>query len=398
MVTLDVDDANPGPISIRLPDGVVATRGWFVSAALPGPHEFGLRRLAASVATGRRIVHVSDVHIGRTVSEVDANAFKEFAWQLSQHSDPGDLFAVTGDNSHTGSVTDTLLLAESLRTIENPTAPVMGNHDEGNGPDFGRLYQQFVAPGYYTMEWSGFLVISLPRLEGGPKARKWFKDTVAASTRKCIVLVHDLPERVSLSRLDKDKVVAILSGHWHADQVSSGGGSSLSTALPLPLGVGTSPLDPLDCLSSQTVPSFMPKRCHSRSSRFCRQSLLAPTSSSATCWGEETKKLGLAAEPWRRSGSSPGEGKPRRPKRDSYAEPQHRSSWILYPRTVLQVPDRFRLQNPSRPAHNGQPLCPAMSSWQAPGWPGHPSSFLTGTAAPTAGPAASAHWTLTTVA
>jgi len=222
---IPVDDAAPHDISIRIPDGMFATTPWFVPANFSGPHHFGIKALGAGARGASKMVHISDVHIGRTESPpADDEAFRKLLRQVGDVTGPGDLFAITGDNTHTGGVSDTRMLARSLGLLENPTAVVMGNHDEGNGPDWGRLHEWYIAPAYNTLEWNGFLVVSLPRLEMPKRARKWFQDTLAGTNLKVILLVHDLPERASLNRLDRNKVVAVLSGHWHGDQVSTRNG------------------------------------------------------------------------------------------------------------------------------------------------------------------------------
>lgn len=220
VVNIDVDAKAPGIISIRVPDGMFATRPWFESARSEGPHRFGLRPSVSPRQGSGSLVHLTDVHIGRTKAIEDSEAFKTFLRSLSARSSPDDLFVFTGDLTHTGRPSELKLFREGIQTLENPVSLVMGNHDQGIGPDKGKLFEEFLGPNVFSREWNGFLIVSLPELGVKGPAQTWFRKTVAESILPVIVLVHFYPRRTLLDRLDRNKVVAVLSGHWHGDLVS----------------------------------------------------------------------------------------------------------------------------------------------------------------------------------
>lgn len=71
-----------------------------------------------------RILHVSDLHIGRRETPEPISAVRELATRLGP-----DLVVATGDLAHSGRRTQLERAAEFLRSLEIPFLAVPGNHD-----------------------------------------------------------------------------------------------------------------------------------------------------------------------------------------------------------------------------------------------------------------------------
>lgn len=224
-VNLPVDPAFPGVLSLRIPDDYRSTGKWYTRALGAGPHSFGLTGMPdREERDSPSILQLSDTHLGRNGSpEDEALLLEKFLQQLAPGTSPRDLIAFTGDITHTGDQRQFAALASAVDNLNNPTVFVMGNHDWGKGPDVGRIYEMMVAPAYYTREWEGRLVISLPHLQLEKKQRAWLDQLLRDSPKEVILLLHYFPKREQLEQLDLSKVVAVVSGHWHGDLVTKEG-------------------------------------------------------------------------------------------------------------------------------------------------------------------------------
>ncbi len=228
-VSITVDPASPEILSLRIPDNYRSTGKWYQRVLDPGPHSFGLARLPEAGATGAAsIVQLSDVHLGRNgPAEEEAQLLERFLQQLGPETSPRDLIAFSGDLTHTGDRRQFAALASVAGGLKNPVAFSMGNHDWGKGPDIGRIYEMMVAPAYYTREWEGRLVISLPTLKLDKRQRAWLDQTLKRATKKVILLLHYFPKRKQLAQFDLSQVIAVISGHWHGDLVTHRDGAAM---------------------------------------------------------------------------------------------------------------------------------------------------------------------------
>ena len=220
-IRVKIDATDPGVISLRVPEGYRPTTSWFQQAGDSLHHTFGIQPVENGVGDcPPNIYQLSDVHIGRLDQEVESELFLRFMQQLARGACPGDLFAFTGDVTHTGSLSSLRRFLEVANSTGHGTVFAMGNHDWGKGPDWGRLYERAIAPAYYTREWNGHLIISLPSLQADSPVREWLQRAIASTDKPVVIVTHYYPKRRAFDRLPAGRVSAVLSGHWHGDHVS----------------------------------------------------------------------------------------------------------------------------------------------------------------------------------
>jgi outer membrane protein assembly factor BamB len=247
LASVDVDPLNPGLLFIRVPDRWEAQK-WYAEAAAPGPFEFPLRSAGdgsssgggspgrSGEGAGAAVVQLTDTHLGRIALDEDAEALESFVGELQSGVGKGGLFVFTGDLTHTGSLGQLLEYRSALSALGGRGLHVMGNHDWGNGPDKGRLFREALGPTHYTREWGGHLFVSVPRLETHARAASWLEQTIAQSQLPVVLLLHYFPTRRAFDALPADRVVGVLSGHWHADMVSVRNGITNINSSPSLMG------------------------------------------------------------------------------------------------------------------------------------------------------------------
>lgn len=221
-VIVQADPAFPRSLFVRIPEGYSASSKWHYATADPGRISIGLSPGRSAQPAGPPvIVQLTDIHVGRNgPPEEEAALLSHFLRRLEHRVAPGALFALTGDVTHTGAAAQIAAFNSALENLRDPVMVTMGNHDEGLGPDVGRLFREEVAPVFYTREWRGHLVVSVPRLDLPKKKRAWLEQTIAGSDRPVVLLTHFYPLRRDLDRLDLARVKLLVSGHWHGDLVT----------------------------------------------------------------------------------------------------------------------------------------------------------------------------------
>ncbi|MBM4354031.1 MAG: hypothetical protein FJ109_09600, partial [Deltaproteobacteria bacterium] len=222
-VAVPVDPWEPSLLFVRVPDGWTAEK-WYLDMRDPGPHALGLQEARSDQGGGVGIAQLSDTHLGRIDLPEDRAVLSMFAADLSRRLGPDTLFAFTGDNTHTGSLAELEAFRSALPRGPQPVLTVMGNHDWGNGPDKGRLFREVLGPTHFAREWNGRLFVAVPRLETHARARRWLAGTIEGSHLPVVLLVHYFPKRSTFDKLPPDKVIAVLSGHWHGDMVTTRNG------------------------------------------------------------------------------------------------------------------------------------------------------------------------------
>lgn len=220
-VSWDVDPNDPYPLSITVPRGFKETTPVFLDVTQTYHHMVGIRRTVKH-AEGLPVViyQLSDVHIGTGSVDNDAAILEELLRQVQFVAKEDDLVVFTGDVSQGGYVEQLQAFRDVAYRVKNPLLLVEGNHDQGKGPDAGRLYEELVGPSYYVKDWNGYRLVSVPSIPTEGPLLQWFNEVVSKSKYPVWVFSHYYPRRGSFDGLAGRKIAGVVSGHWHGDVVS----------------------------------------------------------------------------------------------------------------------------------------------------------------------------------
>ena len=143
-----------------------------VQAAVPAGTAPGLYHLSVRADPGRRrdtaeravkvvgewpesysFAHVTDVHIGREDPPLRDEVFKRTASEVNRLG--VDFVIITGDLTDRGTPEQYRRFLELLDSFEAPTFVAPGNHDRGEGGQFGaasNIYERYCGPGNYAFD------------------------------------------------------------------------------------------------------------------------------------------------------------------------------------------------------------------------------------------------------
>lgn len=221
--SVPVSPADLSALSVAIPDGCRATSDVFLQAGGSLSFEVGVQR--EGNRSGEAVIYqLSDVHIGDEAADSDSRYLLQFLTQLEHLAGSDGLVAITGDVTQRGYQDEYNGFVKAIQAITNPHIVTMGNHDEGDGPEAGRLFEEYVGPVYYSMDWRGIRIISLPVLETSGAVGEWLRRRIESTSLPVWILTHKYPSRKAFDALDRTRVVAVLSGHWHGDMVSTRSG------------------------------------------------------------------------------------------------------------------------------------------------------------------------------
>jgi outer membrane protein assembly factor BamB/predicted phosphodiesterase len=206
-------------ISLRIPRGYGASGPWSALSFDGTQHSFGIRPTGGPAASGGTLWQVTDVHIGLKDVKREVALLHGTLSDIRKRMQPGDLVVFTGDVTHRGTPEQLKGFVGVLREVDSLAVSVPGNHDEGVGSDKGRLYRLMVGPDLYTREWGGYLLVVIKRPVDSDVEGQWMERQIREFPGRGIILTHYLPRRSVLDRFPEGKIAAVISGHWHGDQV-----------------------------------------------------------------------------------------------------------------------------------------------------------------------------------
>ena len=191
---------------------------------------------------GVTFVHVTDFHVRDASSGENVSRALQDIEKISPR--PGFIFN-TGDNVNRG--TDAAEVGNYLNAVSSLSVPYFmaaGNHDVGKD---GKPPEAMLKEPYYSFDRGPAHFVVLNIFGFDPAQTDWFaKDLEAAAGggTKTVVFAHDILGRdgreIELLRetavAHADNILAVFSGHWHADRVYSDDG--LNTLITPPLAFG----------------------------------------------------------------------------------------------------------------------------------------------------------------
>lgn len=249
-------------VTPRLRDGHRWSTPWTALSDEGTNHTFGMTAIPGGPTPQGRIWQFTDTHLGLHNLEEDARVLAKLRQDLRGRIGEQDLVVVTGDVTHRGRREQLELFAETLKGFGGSVMPVMGNHDQGSGPQVGRFFQRWVGPLQYSWEWNGKLVVAVlkPEMEG--EEGLWLKRQVETAGRPVVILCHYYPRSDVLQSFPSGKVSAVVSGHWHGDQVVPSAGTISVNSPPSlvgswdfsPAGVRVIRFDPVEGVGTSFVP------------------------------------------------------------------------------------------------------------------------------------------------
>ena len=216
-------------------------------------------------------VQLCDPQLGIGGYEHDLDSFRKAVAQINLLKP--DLVIVCGDLVHRGHDNqrfEDFLAVKTRLTMPCYLAP--GNHDIGNYPNHETLanYRKRVGKDYYAFQHKGhtFIIVNTQLwkhpLAGESEAQdQWFRETLRdTAARKSPVIVaghlplytldpeepqtiHNIPPKRRTGLLDlltEHRVVAVLSGHVHANIVHDHAGIQLITTASTSWNLGNTPL------------------------------------------------------------------------------------------------------------------------------------------------------------
>ena len=211
------------PLSVSIPDGFRPTGPVFLDAL--GSDSFQVGMAPEQAPRGDLVIYqLSDIHIGDEKPQQDERYLEQFLAQLQRQASPTDLFVVTGDNTQRAYEDEFQGFLQGFKALTNQVLFVMGNHDGGEGPDWGRVYQDDLGPMYYSADIGGYRFITMPVLRTTGPEGAWLAERIQSTALPVWILTHKFPTRKAFDWLPAKRVAGVLSGHWHGDMVSQRAG------------------------------------------------------------------------------------------------------------------------------------------------------------------------------
>jgi len=174
--------------------------------------------------------HVTDVHIGRQDPPFRDEVFKRTASEINRIG--VDFVLITGDLTDNGTPEQYRRFLEILDSFDAPTFVAAGNHDRGEGAEFGspnNIYERYCGPGNYTFDIGSHRYICTdtrwtPEFLGYPAYRAWLEEQLKRPNPSFgVVLSHRISEAeypYFQEELPAHNYRVFVYGHTHDDVMS----------------------------------------------------------------------------------------------------------------------------------------------------------------------------------
>jgi len=220
----ELDTANYRFVTLTTPAGMWPTtpryRRYGEESSSPDTLCFGLRDCPESADDPVRWIHIADTQIyGWNYDLVaDLDALAEIPERPVFIINAGDIVNDGSDREHWD------IYASMIAQSEIPVLHVPGNHDYCDGDEPLALYEEYVGPPYYSIEFGDLHLIAYNDRfidVATPLQDQWLANDVAlrAPGSRPIIVVHHMLRETPLDRIEfwvDLGIEIIFSGHWHS--------------------------------------------------------------------------------------------------------------------------------------------------------------------------------------